>query len=257
MDGCNMLKHFSNMISTDAPSSTCILRTRYPSISPSTTKASSERSAGMLLGHSSIFRAVGVPWLKSLKEYIPMNPGSGPLWFVLWSVVVVPIRHPLVPFIPLLPLPQRYLFSLEFALGQLCMLSGKHFDSSRHLWELIKDEICISSGMLGMALDSLIHLSLKLGRVSLALLTISAISVRWQFIEPCSCFAIEGLLKHPTPDRHGPFSLEHRLDDVSIGWNSFKSSLRAGMCPLMMLLVAFWLEVPSFNGVTGSGLSIL
>ncbi|GJX26022.1 hypothetical protein Tco_0232318 [Tanacetum coccineum] len=57
------------------------------------------------------------------------------------------------------------------------MLSEKRFDSSGHLWELMKDEICISSGTLGMALDSLTHLSLKLGRVSLALRIIFEISV--------------------------------------------------------------------------------
>ncbi|GJY85595.1 hypothetical protein Tco_0499621 [Tanacetum coccineum] len=44
IDGCNMLKHCSNIISIEAPSSMCILRTMYPSTSSSTTKASSERS---------------------------------------------------------------------------------------------------------------------------------------------------------------------------------------------------------------------
>ncbi|GJT78249.1 potassium channel KAT3-like protein [Tanacetum coccineum] len=44
MAGCSMLKQCSNMISTDAPSSICTLRTRYHSTSTSTTKASSKRS---------------------------------------------------------------------------------------------------------------------------------------------------------------------------------------------------------------------
>ncbi|GJT96693.1 hypothetical protein Tco_1092211 [Tanacetum coccineum] len=39
------------------------------------------------------------------------------------------------------------------------LLSEKSFDNSGHLYELINDEICISSETLGMALDSLTHLS--------------------------------------------------------------------------------------------------
>ncbi|GJU21053.1 hypothetical protein Tco_1154395 [Tanacetum coccineum] len=44
IDRCSMLKQCSNMISIEAPSSMCILGTRYPSTSASITKASSERS---------------------------------------------------------------------------------------------------------------------------------------------------------------------------------------------------------------------
>ncbi|GJS33805.1 hypothetical protein Tco_0532187 [Tanacetum coccineum] len=39
-----------------------------------------------------------------------------------------------------------------------------HFDNSGHLWELINDEIFIIYGTLGMALDSITHRSLKLGK---------------------------------------------------------------------------------------------
>ncbi|GKF87706.1 hypothetical protein Tco_0258583, partial [Tanacetum coccineum] len=40
--------------------------------------------------------------------------------------------------------------------------SEKRFDSFGNLYVLIKDKICISSGTLGMALDSLTHPSLKI-----------------------------------------------------------------------------------------------
>ncbi|GKD29679.1 hypothetical protein Tco_1240457 [Tanacetum coccineum] len=56
IDGCSILKQCSNMISIDDPSSMCILRTRYPSTSASTTKASFERShartSGKVIGTS-------------------------------------------------------------------------------------------------------------------------------------------------------------------------------------------------------------
>ncbi|GJZ38615.1 hypothetical protein Tco_0585178 [Tanacetum coccineum] len=122
---------------------------------------------------------VGVPWLKSFEEYLPMNPGSRPLWFLSvdktpgWDGAtasagavhsVAPIAPTVLLFVGIHPWETLYVIR-------------KRFDSPGHLWELMKDEICISSGTLGMALDSLTHLSLKLGRVSLALQTIFEISV--------------------------------------------------------------------------------
>nr|GEU51269.1 hypothetical protein [Tanacetum cinerariifolium] len=67
MDGFNMLKHCSNIISTDAPVPTCILRTSYPSTLPSTTKSSSERSraetSGNIIGTFIYFLSVIVVFL--------------------------------------------------------------------------------------------------------------------------------------------------------------------------------------------------
>ncbi|GJS28133.1 hypothetical protein Tco_0488753 [Tanacetum coccineum] len=64
--------------------------------------------------------------------------------------------------------PHIIIHSFYISSTVLGTLSEKRFASSGHLWELMKDEICISSGMLGIALDSLTHLFLKWGRVSFA-----------------------------------------------------------------------------------------
>ncbi|GKC38781.1 hypothetical protein Tco_1051165, partial [Tanacetum coccineum] len=113
MDGCNMLKHCSNMISTDAPSSTFVALYHVDYFAfPQTVVSLSPFPHLRYILHQVplptvlvVAGAVRVLWLKSLEEYLPMNPVLIPLWYVLWSVAVIPIRHPLVPFIPLPPLP--------------------------------------------------------------------------------------------------------------------------------------------------------
>ncbi|GJZ11351.1 hypothetical protein Tco_0546110 [Tanacetum coccineum] len=75
--GWSMLKQCSYMISTDAPSSMCILLTKYPSISSSITKASSDKSLagtdGKVIG---TFIQLSSVILRFLLVYLSTSPES-------------------------------------------------------------------------------------------------------------------------------------------------------------------------------------
>ncbi|GJS03982.1 hypothetical protein Tco_0320490 [Tanacetum coccineum] len=78
--GWSILKQCSYIISIDAPSSMCILLTRYPSISASITKASSDKSLAGTGGKVFLLVVLaevglnGVLWLKSLLGCLSKSP---------------------------------------------------------------------------------------------------------------------------------------------------------------------------------------
>nr|GEU37234.1 trafficking protein particle complex subunit 1 [Tanacetum cinerariifolium] len=147
----------------------------------------------------------------------------------------------------------------------LGMLSEKRFDNSGHLWELIKDEICISSGTLGMALDSLTHLSLKFGRVSFAIRTIFEISVGslaqalsipnlfkfflWR--SPQLSMLLKATCRTMPLPCHPTFvgTFYTKLAWAILPGFPFRSSFRVDTCPSMILwaVVLLGFEVPSFT----------
>nr|GEV07172.1 hypothetical protein [Tanacetum cinerariifolium] len=196
------------MISLDAPSSTCILRTGYPSISPSTTKASSKRSRantddnviGTFIYFSSVFMVflfeswhctmlISLPFCEPLFRCplfpFALHPSPDDLTYRILKLSLMVLLPTVLVVAGAVDVP--CLKSLEEYLPMNLVLRPLWFPSAgetpaRTMWRYVWCMMLLRPK----------------SRMKFALAPV---------IEPCSCFAIKGLLKHPTPDRHESFPL--------------------------------------------------